>query len=56
MQATQGLWQFTPEVEGKILDYLEKNYAPSGNYRRAPISPLLMPPNPYKTTPVKEVK
>jgi hypothetical protein len=48
MQATQNLWKFDAETEGKILDYLEKNYAPSGEYRRMPIPPMLMPPNPYK--------
>ncbi|OQW93858.1 MAG: hypothetical protein BWK79_08960, partial [Beggiatoa sp. IS2] len=50
MQKTQGLWQFDPDTEKKILDYLEANYAPSGNnYRRAPISPTFMPPNPFKS-------
>ena len=43
MQATQNLWQFTPEVETEILDYLEVNYAPQPNRRRAPIPPSLMP-------------
>lgn len=49
MQKTQGLWQFDPETEKKILDYLEINYAPSSShYRRAPLPPALMPPNPLK--------
>lgn len=26
MQQEQGLWEFTPEVEKEILDYLETNY------------------------------
>lgn len=26
MQETQGLWEFTPEVEETILDYLETHY------------------------------
>ena len=43
MQATQNLWQFTPEVETEILDYLSKNYPPRNNVRRAPIPPHLMP-------------
>jgi len=43
MQATQNLWQFTPEVESEILDYLEANYPPQPNRRRAPIPPSLMP-------------
>ena len=43
MQATQNLWQFTPEVEAEILDYLSTNYPPRHNVRRAPIPPHLMP-------------
>ena len=31
----------------RALDYLEKNYAPSAAYRRAPINKALMPENPY---------
>jgi hypothetical protein len=34
MQKTQGLWQFTPEVEDEILTYLETNYPPSESSRR----------------------
>ena len=44
MQATQNLWQFQPEVETQILDYLATNYPPQPNRRRAPIPPSLMPP------------
>ena len=43
MQATQNLWQFQPEVETQILDYLAANYPPQPNRRRAPIPPSLMP-------------
>lgn len=43
MQETQNLWQFQPEVESQILDYLATNYPPQPNQRRAPISPGLMP-------------
>ncbi len=43
MQATQNLWQFTPEVETEILDYLSANYAPRRGLRRAPIPEALMP-------------
>ena len=43
MQATQNLWQFQPETETQILDYLEENYGPQPNRRRAPIPPGLMP-------------
>jgi len=43
MQATQNLWQFQPEVEAQILDYLAENYPPQPNRRRAPIPPSLMP-------------
>lgn len=45
MQATQNLWQFEPEVENAILDYLAENYAPRQAYRRAPIPERLMPPS-----------
>ncbi len=44
MQDTQNLWQFTPEVEKQILDYLAQNYPPQANRRRAPIPVSLMPP------------
>lgn len=43
MQATQNLWQFPPEIEAEILDYLADNYPPQANRRRAPIPPSLMP-------------
>ena len=43
MQDTQNLWQFQPEVETQILDYLAANYPPQPNRRRAPIPPGLMP-------------
>jgi hypothetical protein len=48
MQATQGLWQFPEETENHILDYLAKHYPPGDGYRRKPLSPLLMPANPYE--------
>ncbi|MDX1481621.1 MAG: hypothetical protein R3315_08100 [Woeseiaceae bacterium] len=44
MQETQNLWQFDPETEARILDYLAEQYAPSPDRRRAPIPPWLMPP------------
>ena len=44
MQATQGLWQFDAKTEDLILDYLSNNYAPTKQYRRAPIPSSLMPP------------
>ena len=47
MQATQGLRKFDAATEKKILQYLSSNYAPKELGRRAPIPPLLMPPNPY---------
>jgi cytochrome c1 len=38
MQKTQNLWQFSPETETTILDYLAKNYAPpTVASRRAPL-------------------
>ena len=43
MQETQNLWQFQPQVEAQILDYLAANYPPQPNRRRAPIPPGLMP-------------
>ncbi|NCF71987.1 MAG: hypothetical protein GWP67_00660 [Gammaproteobacteria bacterium] len=43
MQATQNLWQFQPDVETQILDYLAASYPPQANRRRAPIPPSLMP-------------
>ena len=47
MQKKQNLWEFTPEIEDKILTYLEENYPPREDQRRASIPPSLMPPNPY---------
>ena len=38
MQETQGLWQFNPETEKEILDYLSANYRPEGIYRRPPLN------------------
>ena len=43
MQASQNLWQFQPDTEAQILDYLAANYPPQPNRRRAPIPPSLMP-------------
>ncbi len=43
MQASQNLWQFSPDMEAQILDYLAANYPPQPNRRRAPIPPSLMP-------------
>lgn len=31
---TQGLWEFTPEIEDEILTYLETNYPPGDISRR----------------------
>lgn len=53
MQKKQNLWQFTPEIEDKILTYLAEHYAPRDDRRRAAIPPDLMPPNPY-APPTKE--
>jgi len=39
MQKTQNLWQFPPDTEKEILDYLEKHYAPHQQHRRPPLSP-----------------
>ncbi len=43
MQRTQGLWQFTPEIEDEILTYLETNYPPGNVYRRANLKIKDMP-------------
>lgn len=43
MQATQNLWEFAPQTEDRILDYLAANYPPGNSYRRAPLPPELMP-------------
>lgn len=37
MQETQGLWEFEPETEKEILDYLSSHYAPVEAYRRPPL-------------------
>ncbi len=47
MQKKQNLWQFDPDTERRIIDYLAENYPPQAARRRAPIPPDLMPPNPY---------
>lgn len=43
MQATQNLWQFAPDTETQILDYLAASYPPQPDRRRAPIPVSLMP-------------
>jgi hypothetical protein len=47
MQAKQNLWQFDPDTESRIINYLATNYPPQADRRRAAIPPDLMPPNPY---------
>ena len=47
MQEKQNLWQFDPDTEEKIINYLAANYPPQDDRRRAAIPPELMPPNPY---------
>lgn len=37
MQAEQGLRQFEPETEKRILDYLAEHYAPASALRRPPL-------------------
>lgn len=49
MQDTQGLWQFQPEMEANILDYLAEHYGPKEDARRAPLPRQLMPDNPYSS-------
>jgi hypothetical protein len=47
MQDKQNLWQFDPETETRIINYLAENYPPRADQRRTALSPLLMPENPY---------
>ena len=47
MQDKQNLWQFDPDTEKAIIDYLAENYPPQADRRRAAIAPQFMPPNPY---------
>jgi cytochrome c1 len=47
MQAKQNLWQFDPDTENRIINYLAENYPPQAEQRRAALAPQLMPPNPY---------
>ncbi|MCO7216093.1 MULTISPECIES: hypothetical protein [unclassified Halomonas] len=46
MQETQGLWQFNPEMEATILDYLSTHYGPRTDARRQNLPKHLMPPTP----------
>jgi len=46
MQETQGLWQFNPEMEATILDYLSTHYGPRTDARRQNLPKRLMPPTP----------
>ncbi len=48
MQKTQGLWQFDPQTEKIILDYLANNYPPKQGGRRANLPASAMPPNPWQ--------
>ncbi|MBF7052102.1 hypothetical protein IOC61_02060 [Halomonas sp. KAO] len=50
MQETQGLWEFQPEMENVILDYLAEHYGPKEDSRRLALPRNLMPDNPYPTT------
>ena len=48
MQRDHGLWEFTPDVETGILDYLETHYGvPERGGRRPALRDELLPPNPY---------
>lgn len=44
MQQTQNLWQFDPETEDLILDYLSGHYPPARIDRRRPLPDSLRPP------------
>ena len=43
MQETQGLWEFPPEMENTILDYLSTHYGPKHETRRQNLPADLMP-------------
>ncbi|ANV97717.1 hypothetical protein BBW65_02355 [Helicobacter enhydrae] len=44
MQATQGLWEFDPQTEETILNYLAVNYPQSNTSRRRPqLKPKYLP-------------
>ena len=43
MQDSQNLWQFQPDTETQILDYLAKHYAPEFTGRRRPLPASLRP-------------
>ena len=48
MQETQGVPQFPPGIEDRIVAYLAANYGLQGSSgRRARLPAQLMPPNPY---------
>lgn len=49
MQETQGLWEFQPDMENTILDYLAEHYGPKEGSRRPALPRTLMPDNPYPT-------
>ncbi|WP_051234114.1 hypothetical protein [Halomonas halocynthiae] len=55
MQDTQGLWEFQPEMEDNILDYLATYYGPKSDARRAPLLPSQRPKNPYDSDSDKTV-
>ena len=47
MQESQNLWQFDPETESRIVEYLARNYPPRQQSRRSPLDPSLLPVNPF---------
>ena len=47
MQASQNLWEFDPDVERQIIDYLATSFPPSSDSRREGLPAQLMPPNPF---------
>ncbi len=48
MQKTQGLWEFPPDTENTILDYLATNYPPAEASRRPNLPASAMPPSVVK--------
>ncbi len=47
MQETQGLQQLAPDVQDKVLQYLEEYYGPKPATRRPALASHLLPANPY---------
>lgn len=54
MQSSHGMPAIDDTTESTILDYLETHYGQKTSSRRAPLSPHLMPANPYEVDSVND--